>query len=175
MAVISIDISGLTISELKSLKRMVKDETTIRTIDDELDKQVQIKYRKRNESFIQKAPRANEKLEIVRLRDEEGMSYTDISFKLRRSAASIRDTYIRTKKRMAIQKEYPDFFILKDFIDFSADETRAFNALKRADLLKDNKWLTVPKEKLMLMRNIGDLNSDFILASQKACNEKYGK
>ena len=175
MSLVTIDISGLSISDLKKLKRMATNDTSIRLIDDELDGRLEIENTRRNESFIKKAPRRNEKLEIVRLRDEEGMSYTDISFKLRISTPTVRDTYLRAKKRMAIQKEYPDFFILKDFIDFSADETRVFNALKRADLLKNNRWLTLTKEELMMMRNVGDVNSDFVLATQKAYYEKCDK
>lgn len=171
MTNITIDISDLSISDLKKLKKMTKDKENLTSIENEL---IIRKAFKRNNDIVKKEPNAKEKLEIVRLRDEVGMTYTDISFRLHKSVPSIRDTYIKTKTRMARQKNYPDFFLLKDFIYFSANETRAFNALKRADLLDNNMWVYVTEENLLKIRGIGVENCDFILETQKAYKDKYG-
>lgn len=171
MSTITIDISGLPVSDLKRLKKLTNDKENLASIENELTIR---KAFKRNYDIAKKEPNAKEKLEIIRLRDEEGMSYTDISFKLHKSVPSIRDTYIKTKTRMARQKTYPDFFLLKDFIYFSANETRAFNALNRSGLLYDNLWVNVTEEDLLKIRGIGEENCDFILEAQKAYKDKYG-
>ena len=171
MSKITIDISGLSITDLKRLKKLTNDKENLASIENEL---IIRKAFKRNNDIVKKEPNAKEKLEIVRLRDEVGMTYPDISFKLHKSVVSIRDTYMKTKTRMAQQKTYPDFFLLKDFIYFSANETRAFNALKRAGLLDNNIWVNVTEENLLKIRGIGEENCDFILETQKAYKDKYG-